>query len=468
MVRAIAPDADRLDRRFQMVLRQCGYDPAQVRALLAITPAAAARLRSLSRFLEQVDYTGRRLAKLNVPPAVITEQLGRFDQLLDPVLKGRFQPAREQFHLVTQFALQAAFYRERESESQTFFGLFEAEVEATGLDDLLHRFLLVLVKSLGAAAGRLLFEKDRFGPELAGPLYIVRGQAKELLIGDPSLRGRYASYWSYPFGPSVVLQLCFSTPYPWLPRERELLAVAAARCREAIERVQMSREIRRLEAASYSIEKEERRRIGRDLHDDVGQALAFLRLELEMLEREVPERLRARLGESRELAGRTATALRRVVAALSPSVLDRLGLAVALRHLAARFRRLHGLDLRLRISLDSQPLSKPMEEALYHIAQECLQNIAKHSRATRVNLWLRSADKRIKLSVTDNGAGFCADKTCTKPNSFGLAGMRERAALLGGKFAIRSAPGKGTQVSLEFPIGAATVVSNGKNSRTLN
>jgi signal transduction histidine kinase len=200
----------------------------------------------------------------------------------------------------------------------------------------------------------------------------------------------------------------------------------------------------------------------------VGQALAFLRLELDMLEREAPAGLRPRLGESRDLAGRTAVELRRVVAALSPSVLDRLGLEAAIRHLAARFRRTHPTELRLRASLGAGVLGPQTEEAIYRVAQECLQNVARHSRATRVNISLRNADKTIKLSVTDNGAGFCAGKAWSKPKSFGLAGMRERAGLLGGTFEVRSAPGKGTKVMLELPLGVAPVIANGKNSRTVN
>jgi len=265
-----------------------------------------------------------------------------------------------------------------------------------------------------------------------------------------------------------VMQLGFATAYPWLPREQALLAAAAARCREAMERVRMVGEIRRLEAVSRQSQEEERRRIGRDLHDEVGQALAFLRLELDMLEREAPAGLRRRLGDSRDLAGRTAVELRRVVAALSPSVLDRLGLEAAIRHLAARFRRTHATELRLRVSLGARPLGPQTEEAIYRVAQECLQNIARHSRATRVNISLRNADKTIKLSVTDNGAGFCAERAWSKPKSFGLAGMRERAGLLGGTFEVRSAPGKGTKVMLELPLGAVPVIANGKNSRTVN
>jgi signal transduction histidine kinase len=96
-------------------------------------------------------------------------------------------------------------------------------------------------------------------------------------------------------------------------------------------------------------------------------------------------------------------------------------------------------------------LPKQTEEVIYRVAQEALQNVAKHSRATRVNLFLRRTDRKIRLSVTDNGNGFDAATAAAKPGSFGLAGMQERARLLGGKLRVLSAPGRGVAVRLELP-----------------
>jgi two-component system NarL family sensor kinase len=110
----------------------------------------------------------------------------------------------------------------------------------------------------------------------------------------------------------------------------------------------------------------------------------------------------------------------------------------------------------------------PIQEVIYRVAQESLQNIAKHSQGTHVILSLAAADKSIRLSVSDNGAGFSAETAGSKPMSFGLAGMRERAALLGGTLAIRSAPGKGATVALQLPRNPQWVAPNGKDSRTLN
>ena len=150
LARTIAPFAARLDRGFRAILRERSYGAAEIRALLAITPAALSRVLSLGRFLEQVEYNGRRLAKLNVPPGEVKEVLQEFGKLLEARLAGRFDPAREQLLLATLLALNSAFYQVREAEAQAFFGLYRAELEAHDLDDLLRRFVRILTRTFRA------------------------------------------------------------------------------------------------------------------------------------------------------------------------------------------------------------------------------------------------------------------------------------------------------------------------------
>ncbi|HWB84891.1 MAG TPA: sensor histidine kinase [Bryobacteraceae bacterium] len=468
LVRMLAPHAARVDRRFQALLRRRRFDAAASKALLAITPAAAARARSLPVFLEQVEYFGRRLAKLNVPPGEVKDLLRESGALIQPVLEGRFEPAREQLQLATFLILDTAYYQVREEETQAFYGLYRAETEARDLEDLLRRFVRILARTFRARTGRLLLPGGTQNPELRRPLYIVRGSAEERLIADPKMRGRFASYWSYPLRSGGLMQFGFALPYPWLPREFALLGAAAERCHTAIERVRMEQEIRRLAVESRRAEEEERRRIGRELHDEAGQSMMWLRLHLEMLEREAPAALRSRLAEARVTTERTAVELRRIIAALSPTVLERLGLESALRQLAARFRSRHPAQLRLTLGKSRERLPIEIEEVIYRVTQECLQNISKHSQADHVNVLLRIADKNIRLSVSDNGAGFRVETAWKKPMSFGLAGMRERAALLGGSLTVRSAPGKGATVTLHLPRSPATVEINEQDSRTPN
>jgi signal transduction histidine kinase len=460
MLRAIRPLADGLDRRFRAALgHPC--DAATRRALLACAPTAAARLRSLEQFVEQVVYNGRRLAKLNLSPAGVGEALDRFDSLLAPRIADRFQPAREQLRLATLFTLNESYYGVREAETQAFYGLYRAETEAQDLEDLLRRFVGILTHAFRARAGRLILQDGGRHRKLSRPLYIERGAPNETLVADASMRGQHACYWSYPLGEAGLIQFGFATPYPWLPRELALLDAVAGRCAEAIERSRLRDEVRRLEAESRHAEREERRRIGRELHDEAGQSLLLLRLKLEMLERGAPPEMRAELAETRGIAEQTVLELRRIIAALSPAVLERLGLKAALRQLVARFGKMHPAEVHVRIGANSDGIPSQIQEVIYRVAQESLQNIVKHSRATRVNLFLQSADKRIRLSVRDNGAGMCGQPEANKLPTFGLAGMRERAALLGGTLSIGSEPGKGVTVRLDLPRNPALAGQNG-------
>jgi signal transduction histidine kinase len=468
MARTIKPLAAALDRRLSVSLRKRGHNASQIRALLAITIPAAARLRTLPQFMEQVDYNGRRLAKMNVAPAQAQQALQDCAALVDPILAGRFQPVREQLHLATTLTLNEAYYRVREAETQALFGIYRAEVAALSFDGLLHRLVRVLTAAVHAQTGRVVVLPQPAAGVLAAPLYIERGGANAKLVADSAMRARYASFWSYPLGGNLLAQFGFAVKYPWLPRELALLEAAAERCRAADARSCLEAENRRLLAIALRTEEEERKRIGRELHDEAGQCLLLLRMQLEMIERDAPPGLKARLAESRGVAESAVTEIRRIVAALSPSVLDRLGLRAALRHLAARFRKMDSAKLELRIALGAQPLPQAVAEVIYRVAQESILNIAKHSRAKCVKLSLRTADSCIRFSASDDGVGFSDEAAVYKLASFGLTGMRERAALLGGTLDVRSAVGKGVTVRLELPLDEARVKSNGKNTRIVD
>jgi len=407
------------------------YDKVQIRALLAITAPAASRLRRLDAFLEQVEYNGRRLSKTNLPLAEVVQRLSEFSAELPA------DPAREQLHLLTTLVLNQAYFAVRESEAQAFFGLYHAESQATGLDDLLQRLIRVLVRCFGARTGCIVLQPVGQVPDLP----------RHWASREPA--SRY--FWSFPVGDAARIELSFSKPYPWLPRELSLLHAVAERCHEAIERARLQQELRRLEATARNAEEEERRRIGRELHDDAAQSLILLRLQLEMMERDAPPDLQARLDQTRVIAERTIAELRRTIAALSPAQLERLGLERALHQLAERLRKDFPAQVQIRIPESCGEVARPAQEVIYRVAQESLNNIRKHSQATRIKVLLDSTDKNIRLSIRDNGTGFDADVALAKPMSFGLAGMRERAALLGGTLHVRSAPGKGSAVMLELP-----------------
>jgi len=450
LLRVVRPAADHLEQQYTKLLRRERCDATRLATLLALTPAAASRHRTLPGFFRQVEISGRAIANLNVPRAEAIAHLGRFGALLEQELGGEFAPAREQLELATVMVLNRVYYEVREAEARCFYGLYRAETEAADLDGLLRRFVQQLAHTFGARAGRLVLEA---GETEGGPFY------REGLDAGAGC----ACEWSYPIGRSAVLHLGFSAKRRWLPREESLLRAAGDRFSEAFERVRMRGEVRRLDAEARRAEEDERRRLGRELHDEIGQSLLLLRLELELLERESPEALRVRLRGARGIAERSIEELRRIVSALSPAVLERLGLEVALRQLAARFQKRHGAAVRMRIASDWKGLSREQEQVIYRVAQEAFQNVSKHSGATRVNFFARSTDRVIRLSVTDNGSGFSTEEAVKNPMTFGLGGMRERAGLLGGTLKIRSAPGAGTAVKLELPY-SATVAPNGKDA----
>jgi signal transduction histidine kinase len=163
---------------------------------------------------------------------------------------------------------------------------------------------------------------------------------------------------------------------------------------------------------------------------------------MELLERELPEgqqSWQSRLGEIRDMTERTIVEIRRLIAALSPAVLEQLGLAAAVRQLATRFRQRYPCRVNLRLRR-LERLPRQMEVVLYRLVQECLNNVAKHSECKTVNISFDLTDGTVRLSVQDDGVGFRVDDALNKPGSFGLAGLRERVALLGGQCEIDSRP----------------------------
>jgi signal transduction histidine kinase len=199
-------------------------------------------------------------------------------------------------------------------------------------------------------------------------------------------------------------------------------------------------QVRRLAERMLQVEEMERRRISRELHDEAGQSMLCIRLQLEMIEESLePEdgKLKGKLQETRDLTERTILEIRRLIAALSPAVLEQLGLGAALRQLVSRFSRVHPARVKLALSRMGK-VPKKTEVIVYRLVQECMNNVGKHSQATHVNISIESADGVLRLNVEDDGVGFEVEEALSRRDSYGLAGLRERVALLGGKFYVES------------------------------
>jgi two-component system sensor histidine kinase UhpB len=197
-------------------------------------------------------------------------------------------------------------------------------------------------------------------------------------------------------------------------------------------------------------QEEERRRVARDLHDEVNQALTALLLRLEAAIHDAPPELRDQLAETKQLADQAMGELLDLARQLRPTALDDHGLVAALSTHA------RDLDRRgpVRVTFWADPrigeLSPDSQVVVYRVAQEALVNAARHSGATRVDVNVEPRDSRVRLEVSDNGSGFAFAE---ESKGLGLSGMRERALLVGGTLEIDSRPGKGTSVVLEVPAG---------------
>jgi two-component system, NarL family, sensor histidine kinase UhpB len=200
------------------------------------------------------------------------------------------------------------------------------------------------------------------------------------------------------------------------------------------------------------VQEGERRRIARELHDEVGQTLTGVMLQVEGLAGTIPDELREQLDELRETARQGTEEVRRIVRQLRPEALEDLGLQSALAALATAFSEHARIPIERRLE-HGPPLSEEHELVVYRVAQEALTNVARHADATAVELRLERIDERVILTVRDDGRGLPSD---VSRSSHGILGMRERAMLIGAQFSITTPRGGGTEVRLSVPLHAAT------------
>lgn len=235
--------------------------------------------------------------------------------------------------------------------------------------------------------------------------------------------------------------------------DHKIAELQTAQLEESQHREAMRGELfRRVVAAQES----ERQRIARDLHDETGQSLTAIGMGLRGLSGKVARNKEA-LGTLQKLESLTADSLKelqRLISDLRPSHLDDLGLPAALRWYTGRIQEHASVSIRVDIHGEEQELDEAIKITIFRIIQEALNNIIKHSQASNVNIHLRYEEKKVRISIQDNGIGFDPDhvqQRRTSRPSLGLAGMEERAALLGGNVSIQSRPGYGTEVEAVIP-----------------
>jgi two-component system, NarL family, sensor histidine kinase UhpB len=198
---------------------------------------------------------------------------------------------------------------------------------------------------------------------------------------------------------------------------------------------------------ALTMQDDERRRIGRELHDEIGQRLTAVLLQLKRAADEAPDDILPSLREAQETVRATIDEIGRLAWQLRPGILDDLGLVNALDALAQSYEDGTGRPVERNLPENLPELDAAGELAIYRVAQEALTNAFRHSHADRVRLGLAVANGRVRLDVEDDGVGFANGLT----EDWGIRGMRERALLVGGRFDIGSRPGGGVRVRLDVP-----------------
>lgn len=254
-----------------------------------------------------------------------------------------------------------------------------------------------------------------------------------------------------------------------LQRTAELAAINEALRSEMVERQNIENELlaaqrqqRELSAHLLSVREEERKRIAREVHDELGQTLIALKIDLTRISDKIAaspdSKVRAQLGERLPvMLGILDAAMnktRAIITDLRPGVLDELGLAAAVEWQVQEFQKRTGIKCKLRTDFTDAELTQDLTTALFRILQECLVNIARHSSAKGVKIKLQKENDSLLLQVEDDGRGISPTEL-EKRNSFGILGIRERASLLGGTVKIeRVGERSGTRVTIQLPSGA--------------
>lgn len=225
--------------------------------------------------------------------------------------------------------------------------------------------------------------------------------------------------------------------------------------RESERRYQaLAEHLRQLTQHLQMVREEQRARIARELHDELGQALTALNMDLHWLRGQwpqAPQTVRNRLTSMADLVNTTLGAVRRICADLRPAVLDDLGLIAAIEWQARDFQARTDIRCRLVLPRSRVALVGERATAVFRILQESLTNVARHAQASQVRITVQVRGSTLVLKVADNGVGLPSAPGNSMP-TFGLAGMRERALRWGGELEIAGRPGKGTVVLLEMPL----------------
>ena len=228
----------------------------------------------------------------------------------------------------------------------------------------------------------------------------------------------------------------------------------AIQCPELV--IEETYDVRVTSARLLATEEEERRRVSRELHDELGQRLALLEIQIEEMGRRLGSNpdVASGLGKLRSQVGEIADDVHRICYRLHPAILEHLGLIAAVRSYCEEYSAWSGVKTRFTHCGSFSSLSSSLALCIYRVVQEALRNVAKHARSARAMVVLRANAAGIQVVVKDFGRGFIVREGCTK--GLGLTSLAERVRLAGGTCVIRSAPGHGTRVQASVPLAQPT------------
>ncbi|HKB45247.1 MAG TPA: response regulator [Chitinophagaceae bacterium] len=222
----------------------------------------------------------------------------------------------------------------------------------------------------------------------------------------------------------------------------------SARKQAEKEMQQLNSELRRLSAHLQNVREEEQTRIAREIHDELGQQITGLKMDLNWLKKKLtsntePMAMQEKISSMNELLDKTIQTIRKIASELRPSILDDLGLYAALEWQSQEFEKRFNIPVQFSTEVNQLEIAPAVASGLFRIYQESLTNVARHAEAKKIVASLQLKDKNLVLTVTDDGKGFVANDD---KKTLGLLGMKERALTMGGKIEIKSEPGKGTTV----------------------
>ena len=510
VARALEPYFPDITNKWRdQLTKEFGFDGRTLAAVERLTLAAGCSYfchNDYPGFQENLQYFGTRLSKLQVDTRAVARALELYQSCCEPYIAGLFpereaeaKAALEMLSSVSFVIVSGAYFDSKTLESSTLLRLLDAELASADLSALLNKVLDITTQTFQASVGIILLHDREIGalrisasvgmnsdiPEdfkielgngfsgkiaMNGEPNMILDTSMETGVLRPMIRIKAKSLWGVPLkadGETIgVMVIGFPKPYEWLPTERELMRAIGDRTALAIERARMTdalreREQRIAELSGHllRVQEEERKRISRELHDETGQALMVIRLYLGMMETgSTAKNVRGKIRETVEVVDRTIEGIRRIIGKLSPLVLQELGLVAAIRKEVKDFARNTGVKARVLIADDVGRLASGAEQAIYRVVQEALHNVAKHAQATNVTVQVERADKLVQVIVEDDGVGIQSRSSNSRDHSFGLAGIKERIAMLGGTSRVISTKGEGTRIEISVPAGDETQV----------